>query len=358
MKYYIIAGEASGDLHGKNLMHRLKEYDQSAEFRVWGGDKMKPIADSLVMHYKDIAFMGFIEVLKNLSKIMKAIRFCKEDILKYKPDALILIDYPGFNLRIAEFAHENNLKVYYYISPQIWAWKKSRVHKIKRFVHKMYVILPFEKKFYAKYDYEVEYVGHPLLDEIKPVKETEKKNIVALLPGSRKQEIRRILPEMLNVRKTLPNTTFLVSKAPSIDVDFYTSFGLSESEIYEGSSYDLMNMAKAALVTSGTATLETAIHLVPQVVCYKANTLSYFLARLLIKVDYISLVNLIMEKEVVKELIQFECNKKNLEQELNALLEPQNRQNMLRSYTELIEILGNSGASDRVAKSIFNTIVS
>lgn len=367
MKYYIIAGEASGDLHASNLIKQIKLRDANAEFRGWGGDLMKTQEVDLVMHYKDIAFMGFVEVLIHIRKILKAIKFCKHDILQYKPDAVILVDYPGFNLRIAEFVKNAGIKVIYYISPQIWAWKQSRVKKIKAFVDKMLVILPFEKDFYAGHDYTVDFVGHPLLDAIEEKKQqTENidfiaknkltpKPVIAILPGSRRQEIGIMLPIMLQTIPQFSDYQFVVAGVNSIGKEFYAKLmGSIDIPIVYNQTYDLLTNAKAALVTSGTATLETALFQVPEVVCYKANYISYRLAKYFIKIKYISLVNLIMDKPVVKELIQHELNKNNLVQELQKLLMEANcRNSMLNEFQILKEKLGGAGASKRAAEVIF-----
>jgi lipid-A-disaccharide synthase len=359
MKYYVITGEASGDLHGSNLMRSLKKYDLQAEFRFWGGDLMEKIGGKPVKHYKDLAFMGFVEVAANLRTIMGNIRFCKEDILRYKPDALILIDYPGFNLRIAEFAHKKGFKVFYYISPQVWAWKRSRVHKIKRIIDRMFVILPFEKEFYAKYGLEVEFVGHPLLDALSDAESNAEKKIaddkpvIALLPGSRKQEISRMLPVMLKIISRFPDYHFIVGATSSVDDDYYQRLarGIDFNLSREG-THTLLKRSAAAIVTSGTATLETAIIGIPEVVCYKGNELSYQIARHIVKVPFISLVNLIAEKEIVKELIQKDFNEKNLERELKKVLDPSNSERIKQEYKELRSRLGGSGASDKTAKRI------
>jgi lipid-A-disaccharide synthase len=364
MKYYVIAGEASGDLHGANLIKALKQIDRSSEFRCWGGDLMKAEGAEIIKDYKDLAFMGFVEVIANLKTILNNIKFCKEDILSWKPDLLILIDYPGFNLRIAEFAKANSLKVVYYISPQIWAWKQSRVHKIKRTVDKMLVILPFEKEFYNRFSYSVEFVGHPLLDAISNFSETsmdwrreqglDKRKIIALLPGSRKQEINTMLPIMLDVRNDFKDYQFVIAGAPGQNPAVYSQFTENKDvKIVFGSTYSLLKNSHAALVTSGTATLETALFNVPQVVCYKGNFASYLIARQLIKIKYISLVNLIMDAEVVKELIQDEFNKSNLTQELKLIIEGEGRLKMLESFQILKEKLGGEGASKKAATSIF-----
>lgn len=362
MKYYIIAGEASGDLHASNLMRELKVVDAHAQFRCWGGDLMKTQGAQLVKHYRDLAFMGFTEVLMNIRTILKNIDFCKKDITDHKPDVLILVDYPGFNLRIAEFAKAAGIKVFYYISPQIWAWKQSRVHKIKRVVDKMFVILPFEKEFYQRFDYAVDFVGHPLLDAIANSPEysakmdiVTSKPIIALLPGSRKQEISTVLPLMLALQKQYTNYEFVIAAAPSQTTEYYHTFIKNQNiKIVFNQTYQLLQKAEAALVTSGTATLETALFGVPEVVCYKAGGVSYTIAKQLIKVKYISLVNLIMDKEIVKELIQHELNEKNLKAELDKLLNPVTRKKIIQDYTELKQKLGGAGASKKAAELMIN----
>ncbi len=366
MKYYVIAGEASGDLHGANLIKQLKNIETTANFRCWGGDKMQAQGVTLVKHIKDLAFMGFIEVVSNLPTILKNISFCKQDILAYQPDAIILIDYPGFNLRIAEFAKQNNIKVIYYISPQVWAWKQSRVKKIKATVDCMLVILPFEQAFYKQFQYDVFYTGHPLLDAIEDIKGNSNtwtdfthvnllpdKPIIALLPGSRRQEISTMLPLMLSVEKYFSDYQFVIAAAPSIPSEYYKSvMGNSDVKLVYDQTYQLLQHAKAALVTSGTATLETALFNVPEVVCYKGNKISYHIARKLIKVKYISLVNLIMDKEIVKELIQDDLNEKELKENITRLLEPNYQSQLKNAYNELRNKLGGKGASERAAKHI------
>ncbi|HEY0031064.1 MAG TPA: lipid-A-disaccharide synthase [Bacteroidia bacterium] len=357
MKYYIIAGEASGDLHASNLMRELKVLDPLAHFRCWGGDLMKAQGAELVKHYRDLAFMGFTEVIMNLRTIFKNIDFCKKDLLDNKPDVLILVDYPGFNLRIAEFAKLNGIKVFYYISPQVWAWKQSRVHKIKKIVDKMFVILPFEKEFYERFEYNVDFVGHPLLDAVAnyaaepdALSLEVEKPLIALLPGSRKQEIATMLPLMLSMRKHYPKYQFVVAGAPSQTKEYYQEFiDHADIQIVFGETYHLLKRAEAALVTSGTATLETALFGIPEVVCYKGGRISYVIAKQLIKVKYISLVNLIMDKEIVKELIQNELNETNLKLELDKLLKTETRSKMLTDYAELKQKLGGAGASRKTA---------
>jgi lipid-A-disaccharide synthase len=324
-----------------------------------------------VKHIKELAFMGFVEVLMNIKTILNNIKFCKKDIQEFKPDAIVLIDYPGFNLRIAEWAKSQGIKVYYYISPQVWAWKQSRVHKIKRFVDHMFVILPFEKEFYQKFNYEVEFVGHPLLDAIDQYKENQfneeefrrlnnlgSKPIIAVLPGSRKQEIKAKLPVMLQAVKGFDQFEIIVAGAPSLDVDFYKPFFESSNvKIIHGKTYDILSISEAAIVTSGTATLETALFEIPEVVCYKASPISYSIAKKLIKIKFISLVNLIMDKEVVKELIQHECNSQAIQQELNQLIKGGGkREKVLSEYKLLKEKLGSGGASKKVAQSLLKTI--
>ncbi len=364
MKYYIIAGEASGDLHGSNLIKELHKLDSEAAIRCWGGDKMKAAGATLVKHYRDLAFMGFTEVVKNLRTIFRNLTACKQDITEYAPDALILIDYPGFNLRMAKWAKQQGLKVIFYISPQVWAWKENRVQGIKKNVDKMLVILPFEKEFYKKWNFEVEYVGHPLVEVVEAFMERSssntngESNLIALLPGSRKQEILKKLPIMLEVSKRFPNYKFVVAKAPGLPPEFYDELLLPYKNVDSvlDKTYELLNHAKAALVTSGTATLETALFAVPEIICYKGSNISYQIARRLIKIKFIGLVNLIMEKEVVKELIQDKLTVENITAELKKLLYDPIRQEQLRKdYTELKEILSKGGhASANAAKSIYH----
>jgi len=365
LKYYIISGEASGDLHASNLMKSLKVEDSHAEFRFWGGDLMEAVGGTLVKHYRDLAFMGFAEVVMNLRTILSNIKYCKKDLLEYAPDVLILVDYPGFNLRIAEFAKNNGITVHYYISPQIWAWKENRISKIKRDVDQMYVILPFEKEFYEdKHNFPVHFVGHPLLDAIanrKPINPAKfskdnglnEKPIIALLPGSRKQEITKMLSVMLQMAPKFPDHQFVIAGAPSQELSFYKTFLKDENvAIVENKTYDLLSVSSAALVTSGTATLETALFKIPEVVCYKGNEISYQIGKRLVNVKYISLVNLILDKEVVTELIQDEFNETNLENELFKILDHKEREIMFDHYYQLEQILGGKGASDNTAKLI------
>jgi lipid-A-disaccharide synthase len=368
MRFYIVAGEASGDMHAADLIREMKSLNPNAQFRAWGGDLMKEQGAEIVKHYRDLAFMGFTEVVMNLKTILNNISLCKEDILRYKPDAVILVDYPGFNLRIAGFAKENDIRVYYYISPQVWAWKSSRVKKIKEVVNKMFVILPFEKAFYKKFNYDVEYVGHPLPEIIKRKKsffspknvflqkyDLTEKPIISLLPGSRRQEIVTMLPIMLSIRKDFPDFQFVVAAAPSQPYSLYADIINDKLiSVISDATYELLHHSQAALVTSGTATLETALLNVPEVVCYKGGRLSYYIARSLIKIRFISLVNLIMDREVVKELIQDDLNSRNLSLELKNILDLQIRERVLNDYKELNNILSSGGAADKTARMIMN----
>lgn len=374
MKYYIIAGEASGDLHGSNLIKELKKKEAAAEIRCWGGDKMLAAGATLVKHYKELAFMGFVEVINNLGTILRNIKFCKNDIDRYKPDALILIDYPGFNLRIAKWAKRQGYRIIYYISPQVWAWKENRVNLIKRCVDKMLVILPFEKEFYKKWDYEVDYVGHPLVEVVdnwllnaanneQPTTNNERqsKNIIALLPGSRKQEILKKLPIMLEVSTYFPQYRFVVAKAPGLEESFYDTLLKPYSNVSSvaDKTYALLMQAEAALVTSGTATLETALFGVPEVICYKGNAFSYQIARRLIKIKFIGLVNLIMNKEVMKELIQDELTVENLRKELYLLLNDARKQQQVKEdYTALRNLLKQGGNASASAAALIHSFLS
>lgn len=369
MKYYIIAGEASGDLHGSNLIKELKNQDANAQIRAWGGDLMQSQGAELVKHYRDLAFMGFVEVLFNLRTILKNIKFCKEDILKFKPDVLIFIDYPGFNMRIAQWAKQQKIPTHYYISPQIWAWKENRIKQIRRDVDKMYVILPFEKDFYQKkHNYPVEFVGHPLIDAISNRNIIDKqefihqhqldnKPIIALLPGSRKQEIKNMLEVMLSVKKYFPDYQFVIAGAPSQEFAVYQPY-IKDNDVYlvTNRTYDLLSHAHAALVTSGTATLETALFKVPEVVCYKGNWISYQIAKRIITLKYISLVNLIMDKEVVVELIQDNLNTKRLREELQKIISGADRERILEEYQQLEQKLAGVGASKKTASLIIKEI--
>ena len=364
MKYYIIAGEASGDLHASNLMKALLKEDAKAEFRFWGGDLMQEVGGTIVKHYKERAFMGFAEVILNLRKIFGLISFCKKDITQYQPDDLIFIDNSGFNLRIAKWAKKQGIKTNYYISPQVWASRAGRVKAIKRDIDHMYVILPFETEFYKKYGYNATFVGHPLLDAIAnklPFNESEfrkehnlsEKRIIALLPGSRKQEITKMLSVMLKMSSKFTDYQFVIAGAPSQDYPFYKTFINNENvKFIDNKTYDLLSISHAALVTSGTATIETALFKVPQVVCYRAGNLSYQIAKRIITLKFISLVNLIMDREVVTELIQSDFNEKRLEQELTKILDETHREQLFLEYYELEQKLGGKGASEKTAKLI------
>jgi len=365
MRYYLIAGEASGDLHAANLMRELRKQDNQAVFRCWGGELMQMQGGELVKHYRDLSYMGFLEVILHLWTIAGNFSLCRKDILEYKPDLLILIDYPGFNLRIAKFAHAKGIRVFYYISPQLWAWRSSRVKQIKKSVERMFVILPFEKEFYHRHNFSVDFVGHPLLDEINVsgrfkdktafLREhglNESRAIVALLPGSRKQEINKILRILLQVIPDFPEYQFVIAGAPSIPASFYQhQIGDRPVKIISGNTYELLHQSAAALVTSGTATLEAALLGIPQVVCYKGSFFSYFLARLVVHVKFISLVNLVMDREVVRELIQSDLTREHLSRELNNILNnEETRKKVTSDYAALSEKLGGKGASEKVAR--------
>ncbi|CAL2058959.1 lipid-A-disaccharide synthase [Tenacibaculum sp. 190524A05c] len=368
MKYYIVAGEASGDLHGSNLMKEIIKQDSDADIRFWGGDLMKEAGGTLVSHYKERAFMGFVEVIMNLRKIFGFIKFCKNDIASFNPDVIIFIDNSGFNLRIAKWAKEKGFRTNYYISPQVWASRAGRVEAIKRDVDKMFVILPFEKEFYNKYNYQVEFVGHPLIDGIADRPQIDEKSfrkehdlgekeIIALLPGSRKQEITKMLSTMLLMVDKFPDYQFVIAGAPSQTESFYDEFIQNKNvKFINNKTYDLLSIANTALVTSGTATLETALFKVPQVVCYKGSWLSYQIAKRIITLKYISLVNLIMDKEVVTELIQNDFNEKRLEQELQSIVKGEKREQLFSEYFDLEQKLGGKGASAKTASLIIGEL--
>ncbi|WP_373516654.1 lipid-A-disaccharide synthase [Pricia sp.] len=370
MKYYIISGEASGDLHGSNLIKALKAKDADADIRCWGGDLMEKAGGTLAKHYREMAFMGFFEVLLNLRTISNNINFCKEDIHKFNPDVIVFIDFSGFNLRIAKWAKEKRFTTNYYISPQIWASREDRITDIKRDIDAMFVILPFEKEFYEKkHDFPVNFVGHPLLDAIGDRKPLDPKNfrkanhlnpdkpIIALLPGSRKQEVQKMLNIMLSIMGDFTHYEFVIAGAPSLDREFYEPFLTNPKVSFvHNKTYDLLEVSHAVLVTSGTATLETAIFKVPQVVCYRANWISYQIAKRIITLDYISLVNLIMDKEVVKELIQNELTTKNLKIALFKILDGPTRKAQLEAYDILEKKLGGKGASEKTAGLIYDNL--
>lgn len=369
MKYYIIAGEASGDLHGANLMKALIKKDKDADFRFWGGNLMQNVRGTLVKHYSELAFMGFLEVISNLKTILNNINFCKKDISEFSPDVIIFIDYPGFNMRIAKWAKASGYKTHYYIAPQIWAWKESRIKAIKRDIDKLYVILPFEKDFFEKkHHFPVEFVGHPLIDAIQSQKSSEEtifrkennldeKPIIALLPGSRKQEISKMLSIMLSIVNDFKEYQFVIAGAPSQDYTLYEPFlTIKNVKFVSNKTYALLKASTAALVTSGTATLETALFKVPEVVCYKGNWISYQIAKKIVTLKYISLVNLVMNEEVVTELIQDKLNYNNLKLEVSKLLNSDNREYLLGKYDELEKKLGGAGASEKTAKLILKEL--
>ena len=364
MKYYLIAGEASGDLHGSNLMKSLLIEDPEAEFRFWGGDLMQAVGGTLVTHYKERSFMGFIEILLNLRKILGFMKYCKKDIEAYQPDVLILIDNSGFNLPIAKWAKQYGFTTHYYISPQIWASREGRIKTIKAYVDYMYVVLPFVKDFYDKYDYPVHFVGHPLIDainnheqitpeEFKTKHQLDDRPIIAILPGSRKQEIKKMLETMLTIVDDFPAYQFVIGGAPSQEASFYAPFIKKKGvHLVMNETYDLLSLSNAALVTSGTATLETALFKVPQVVCYKGSYISYQIAKRIINLDYISLVNLIMDKPVVTELIQNDFNAERLKEELTKIVDDYQRAVMFLDYYDLEKRLGGRGANDKAAQLI------
>ena len=364
MKYYIIAGEASGDLHGSNLIKEIIDLDPNADIRAWGGDKMKDAGAVVVKHFKDLAFMGFYEVLINIRTILKNISFCKKDILSFNPDKIIFIDYPGFNMRIAKWSKKYKFKTIYYIAPQLWAWNEKRIKEIKKYINSLYVILPFEKEFFeSKHNYPVKFLGHPLADSIYNFKinykssnqliTDDKKPIIAILPGSRKQEIKKILNIVLETVEYFSEYQFIVAGAPNIELSYYTSIIKNKKiKVIENKTYELLSVSYAAIVTSGTATLETALFKVPQIVCYKSSYFSFFIAKLLVNIKYISLVNLIMDQEIIRELIQGDCNTEKITNELRKILNSNNRKVLKIKYDELASILGENGTSKRVAIDI------
>lgn len=375
MKYFLIAGEASGDLHASNLMAALKEKDPEADFRFFGGDLMQAVGGTLVKHYKEMAFMGFIPVLLNLRTILNNMKTCQEDIRKYQPDVVILIDYPGFNLKIAKFVKTVlHLPVYYYISPKIWAWKQYRIKDFRRYVDRMFCILPFETEFFRKLDYSVDYVGNPSVDSVAQYKEKQAnrpdtfmaderlpdKPILALLAGSRRQEIKDNLPTMLEVAATYPDYQPVIAGAPGLEPEYYKQYiGNHPAKIIFGKTYNLLQHSRAALVTSGTATLETSLFRVPQVVCYYvvAGPLASFIFRNFFHTKYISLVNLIAGREVVQELFGARFSYQQIHDELGKILhDTAYRQQMLDGYDEIIQMLGKPGASQRTAELIYQSL--
>lgn len=367
MKYYIVAGERSGDLHGSNLIKGIRKHDPDAQIRAWGGDMMQDAGAEIVKHYRNLAFMGFFEVVKNFSTILGFLSFCKKDIKNFQPDIVILIDYAGFNMRVAKFAKTTGFKTFYYISPKVWAWNQSRALKIKQFVDKMFVIFPFEKDFFKQYDYEVEYVGNPLFDAIADFTPKEdfrksarlgQKSIIALLPGSRKQEVETMLPLMMSQVYEFPDHQFVIGAVSNLPKELYARWqSIFPVKLVIDDAYNLLSVADAALVTSGTATLETALFNVPQVVCYRGGWAAYQVYKRVIRVPFVSLVNLIAGREVVKELLQYELTKENLTEELSKItINQTTRQNQLNGYSEIRKILGEKGASERAGALMVDEI--
>jgi lipid-A-disaccharide synthase len=367
MKYYIIAGERSGDLHGSNLIKGIRKNDPNAQIRAWGGEMMQAAGAEVVKNYRDLAFMGFFEVIKNLPTILGFLSFCKKDILQFKPDVVILIDYAGFNMRVAKFAKQSGIRTFYYISPKVWAWNQSRALKIKASVDKMFVIFPFEKEFFKKFDYDVEYVGNPLFDAIADFSPKEnfrkearlgQKPIIALLPGSRKQEVETMLPLMMSQVYEFPDYQFVIGAVSNLPKELYARWqSIFPVKIVMDDAYNLLSVADAALVTSGTATLETALFNVPQVVCYRGGWAAYQVYKRVIRVPFVSLVNLIAGREVVKELLQYDLTKENLQTELTKItINTETRNAQLEGYAEIKNILGEAGASERAGALVVKEI--
>lgn len=371
MKYYIISGEASGDLHGSNLMKAIYRQDPNAEIRFWGGDLMQSVGGTMVKHIRDLAIMGFVEVVAHLRTVLANIKLCKQDILAFNPDAVIFIDYPGFNLRIAKFTHSHGFKNFYYISPQVWAWKKGRIKTMRKVLDKMFVILPFEKSFYDKNNVSnVDYVGHPLLDAVSDFKSVNKEDdfrkqhnlddrpIIALMPGSRKMELRKMMPTMADLASRHPEYNFVIAGMTLLGDSFYKPFLTSENvTLVYNQTYLLLQSAFAGVITSGTATLEAALFHLPQVVCYRANAFTVALAKRFAKVNYISLVNLIADKPVVRELIQKDLNKNTLETEFSKITKDKNnRMAMIAEYENIEKMLGSKGVSDKAVEAILKTL--
>ena len=361
-RVFIICGEASGDLHAANLVKEWKLQDSNTEFKAWGGDRLLGEQVEVKKHIRELSFMGFVEVVKHLFTIYKNFRECKKFLTTYRPDALILVDFPGFNLRMARWAKEHGMKVIYYISPQLWAWKQGRIKQVKKYVDHMYCILPFETAFYQKFNYTVKYFGHPLLDEVHRFRmenaplDLGEKPVMALLPGSREQEIRRKLPIMLAAARSFPEYQVVVACSNQISEDLYNEFDLRDVRLIFGQTYGVLQAAKIAAVTSGTATLETALFQVPQVVCYRSNGLSYWIAKQVVKIRYISLVNLILNDRLVVELIQHECTHERIQAELEKIISDESyRNSMISGYKRLTWELGNHGASRRIAQSMLET---
>ena len=365
MKYYLIAGERSGDLHGSNLIKELLSHDPQAEIRCWGGDLMEQSGGSLVVHYRNLSFMGIWEVFKNLLTIKKYLDFCKKDLQEFRPDVLVLIDYPGFNLRIAEFAAKQKIKTCYFISPKLWAWNQKRAKKIKRYVDRMFVILPFEKQFYQKYEYQVTYVGNPLVQTVASFEaepqgledlRSESRPIVAILPGSRAQEISHMLEVMLALVPEFPQYKFVLAAVDNVPTEYYQQAQKTKDvTVLTNKAYDLLSIASAAIVTSGTASLETALFNVPQIVCYKTSWVTYLVGKVLIKVPFLSLVNLIAEAQVVPELIQKEYNRQAVSDHLkNIMQDGPGRNQQLAGYRKVKTLLGNKKASQETARLIID----
>ncbi len=363
-KIFIICGEASGDLHAANLVSALKLKSPNLQVQGWGGDRLIAENIQVLKHIRELSFMGFLEVLLNMATILKNFRTCKSQISIFKPDVLILVDFPGFNLRMAAWAKKNGIKVIYYISPQLWAWKQGRIKKIQAYVDELYCILPFEKAYYEKFKVSVKYFGHPLLDEILAFKRLSNdplnyvKPILALLPGSRMQEVKRKLPIMLEAAKSFPEYEVIVACSSQIPNDFYGTYNEPNVRYLYGKTYDILNSASIAFVTSGTATLETALFNVPQVVCYKSSGLSFWIAKRVVKIKYISLVNLILGRKLVEELIQGDCTSEKLVTSMKKIVDVEESRNQIISgYRDLLNLLGGVGASERIAESIVETFL-
>lgn len=366
MKYYLIAGERSGDLHGSNLIKNILQKDPEAQIRFLGGDLMQQAGGTLYRHYQEMSYMLVTDVIKNLGTIFKNLRWCAEDIKSFKPDVLILIDFSGFNLRVAKKIKPLGIPIHYYISPKIWAWNSSRAHKIKKLIDRMYVIMPFEKDFYQRYGYEVDYVGNPIMDAISGFKKDQNfleryaldaRPIIAILPGSRKQEIINMLAQMMQLAPQYPQYQFVIAAVSNLSEDFYTPYVDAGYTVVKDETYNLLSHAYAALVTSGTATLETALFKVPQVVCYKTDTFTYCVAKAVLNIKYISLVNLVADKELAKELIQGQFNLNNLARELEQITHPEKRKTILKEYDQLLNLMGPTGTSERVASLIVDSLV-
>ncbi len=370
MKYFIIAGEASGDLHASFLVEEIKKIDKNAIFEGWGGDLLVSQGVKVLKHIRELAFMGFVEVIQNLTTIRKNFKDCKEQIANFNPDAVIYVDYPGFNLRMAKWVKKNNYKSLYFISPNVWAWKSSRVYKIRDYTDKMYTILPFEKEFYKKYGIDVEYFGHPLVDVVKKHTKSDiysfrkennisEKPIIALMAGSRKQEIHKMLPIMTDLAEEFNEFEFIITGAPAIEKEFYSKFIADKPvKILFGKTYDILSHSIAGLITSGTATLEAALFGVPQIVCYKGSKISVAIAKLIVNVKYISLVNIILNKNAVTELIQNDLNISNLKKEfINILPKGEKHKRIKENYLSLYTKLDQPGVYNRVAEDMYNRIM-